>query len=511
MAGLALDGQGNLFGTTSGGGATFPAAGGGTVFEIAAGSKTVTTLGSFNGPNGFSPFGGVVLDGKGNIYGTTYGSGPIGDDDLGGGTVFEIVSGSNTITTLRSSIGFYPWDGLVLDPEGDLYGTSAIGGDPGGGGSVFEIDATSPKLEATSPTWNTASGALDYGYTISNANLPVPTTVDLDWASGTTADSVIGNPIISTTTGMSPGTYPLYASRSQLGTPPAGATNLLVVADPENLVAPADADKVASLALTTIVATTPKWNNTDGGLDYGYTIGNLGLSQATAVELDWASGPTANTVIGSPIMIAPSEQAQGTYQLYASPSQLGTPPAGATYLLVVADPTNLVAPADPNKVASLVLPSIIAMAPQWSTTDGGVNYGYTIGNSELPQATTVDLEWASGLTVNTVIGTPILSTSTGTAQGSYQLHATPAKLGLPPAGARYLLVVVDSGNLVAPANPSKTASTPDTTATTPLAIVLGSGEIRARFPTRCSTSFKLSSRTRSMPFQRVISRRRGGH
>ena len=149
-----------------------------------------------------------------------------------------------------------------------------------------------------------------------------------------------------------------------------------------------------------------------------------------------------------------------------------------TYLLVVADPTNLVAPADPNKVASLVLPSIIAMAPQWSTTDGGVNYGYTIGNSELPQATTVDLEWASGLTVNTVIGTPILSTSTGTAQGSYQLHATPAKLGLPPAGARYLLVVVDSGNLVAPANPSKTASTPDTTATTPLAIVLGSA---ARF------------------------------
>ncbi len=86
----------------------------------------------------------------------------------------------------------------------------------------------------------------------------------------------------------------------------------------------------------------------------------------------------------------------------------------------------------------------------WNTTNGGVDYGYTISGADLPQATTIDLDWASGTTVNTVIGSPIISTTTATAQGTYQLHATPAQLGTPPAGATYLLVVADPDNLVSP-------------------------------------------------------------
>src|SRR5512147_2204741 len=50
-AGLILDAQGNLYGTTQGGGAN----GRGTVFELAAGSGTTTTLASFNGANGAYP------------------------------------------------------------------------------------------------------------------------------------------------------------------------------------------------------------------------------------------------------------------------------------------------------------------------------------------------------------------------------------------------------------------------------------------------------------------------
>ena len=192
-------------------------------------------------------------------------------------------------------------------------------------------------------------------------------------------------------------------------------------------------------------------------MDYGYTIGSAGLPQATTVDLDWASGTTVDTVIGSPIISTTTATAQGSYQLHATPSQLGTPPAGATYLLVVADPDNLVSPADPSKVASLALTSIIATTPKWNTTEGGVDYGYTIGSAGLPQATTVDLDWASGSTVDTVIGT-ITSTTTATAQGSYELHATPSQLGTSPAGATYLLVVADPGNLVFPADPSKVAS-----------------------------------------------------
>ena len=131
-AGLVLDGQGNLYGTTVQGGAS----GDGTVFEIVKGSNTITTLASFNGANGDHPDGGLVLDGQGNLYGTTYNGGASGD-----GTVFEIAKGSNTITTLASFNdynGVHPAAGLVLDGQGNLYGTTFNGG-AGDLGTVFEI------------------------------------------------------------------------------------------------------------------------------------------------------------------------------------------------------------------------------------------------------------------------------------------------------------------------------------------------------------------------------------
>jgi len=320
----------------------------------------LTTLASFNFTNGAWPSAGVVLDGQGNLYGTT--NIALASD----GTVFEIKAGSNTITTLASfngTNGDAPGAGVVLDGQGNLYGTTEFGG-ASAEGTVFELKPSNPVIAATTPTWNTTDGGVDYGYTIGSAGLSIATTVDLDWASGTTVDSVIGSPIISTTTATAQGTYQLHATPSQLGTPPAGATYLLVVADPGNLVSPADPSKVASLALTSITATTPTWNTTIGGVDYGYTIGSAGLSQTTTVDLDWASGTTVNTVIGSPITSTTTATAQGTYQLHATPSDLGTPPAGATYLLVVADPGNLVSPADPSKVASLGLikPTVVVSA-----------------------------------------------------------------------------------------------------------------------------------------------------
>src|SRR5215467_7011816 len=81
--GVILDGQGNSYGTTVAGGAT----GNGTVFKIdSTGAETV--LHSFaGGSDGRSPLGSLVLDGKGHLYGTTYYGGP---DDTG--TVFEVNS-----------------------------------------------------------------------------------------------------------------------------------------------------------------------------------------------------------------------------------------------------------------------------------------------------------------------------------------------------------------------------------------------------------------------------------
>ncbi|MGH7168702.1 MAG: choice-of-anchor tandem repeat GloVer-containing protein [Gemmataceae bacterium] len=141
-AGLIMDSSGNLYGTTYRGGAS----GEGTVFELAQGSGTITTMVSFNGTNGANPLASLVMDSSGNLYGTT---------DVGGtsdnGTVFEIVQGSDTITTLasfNSTDGANPYAGLLMDSNGDLYGTTLNGG-ASDDGTVFEVAKDSNTITIT--------------------------------------------------------------------------------------------------------------------------------------------------------------------------------------------------------------------------------------------------------------------------------------------------------------------------------------------------------------------------
>ena len=81
-AGLVQDTHGNLYGTTISGGAH----GYGTVFEVDTTGKE-TVLYSFTGANGDggAPRAGLVLDMQGNLYGTTTGGGA-----SGAGTVFQL-------------------------------------------------------------------------------------------------------------------------------------------------------------------------------------------------------------------------------------------------------------------------------------------------------------------------------------------------------------------------------------------------------------------------------------
>lgn len=134
---LALDGFGNLYGTTSAGGV----AGLGTVFKIDA-SGVESVLYSFTGmPDGANPYAGLVLDRSGNLYGTTENGGTANF-----GTVFEVSAGG-TESVLHSFVGG-PSDGadprasLTLDPDGNLYGTTFAGGS-NDVGTVFEVDTTS--------------------------------------------------------------------------------------------------------------------------------------------------------------------------------------------------------------------------------------------------------------------------------------------------------------------------------------------------------------------------------
>jgi uncharacterized repeat protein (TIGR03803 family) len=135
----AVDAKGNLFGTTTYGGDI----GDGTVYELARGASVPTTLASFEGEDGAYPYAGLVMDAQGDLFGTTSSGGL-----LGNGTVFEIVRGSDEITVLASFND--PGDGtsfasLAIDPAGDVFGVFPTGGDSGNG-AVFEVPSGSGEV-----------------------------------------------------------------------------------------------------------------------------------------------------------------------------------------------------------------------------------------------------------------------------------------------------------------------------------------------------------------------------
>jgi uncharacterized repeat protein (TIGR03803 family) len=140
---LVFDRAGNIYGTTGQGGA----ANQGTVYELtpSGGGWTEKVLYSFLGGNdGAQPFSGVILDAAGNLYGTTTGGGGSGCGGLGCGTVYQLTStGSGWTENILYSFqagatGENPYGGLIFDQAGNLYGTTLAGGS-GGGGTVFEL------------------------------------------------------------------------------------------------------------------------------------------------------------------------------------------------------------------------------------------------------------------------------------------------------------------------------------------------------------------------------------
>jgi uncharacterized repeat protein (TIGR03803 family) len=147
--GLIQDAAGNLYGTTSLGGAN----GAGTVFKVDdAGQETVlySFCSASNCTDGSQPGGGVIEDAAGNLYGTTADGGANGV-----GTIFKLAppaepGGAWTETVLHSFAGLsndgaFPGSGLIQDAAGNFYGTTPLGGANvyvGYGGTVFELDST---------------------------------------------------------------------------------------------------------------------------------------------------------------------------------------------------------------------------------------------------------------------------------------------------------------------------------------------------------------------------------
>ncbi len=145
---VCVDEKGILYGGTAYGGdaACYPPYGCGTVFKVGTTGKE-TVLYSFTGTGGDGalPFTWLVLDTKGNLYGTTNVGGDLSCNAPDGcGTVFKLDTTTGAETVLYSFTGSpdasQPEKGLVRDAQGNLYGTAH--GGAYGYGAIFKVDKT---------------------------------------------------------------------------------------------------------------------------------------------------------------------------------------------------------------------------------------------------------------------------------------------------------------------------------------------------------------------------------
>jgi uncharacterized repeat protein (TIGR03803 family) len=141
-AGLVQARDGNLYGTTEGGGTDASPSAGGTIFKITP-QGTLKPLHEFcslaNCADGASPWAGLIQATNGNFYGVTIGGGAHNQ-----GSIFGITS-AGVLTTLHSfcaqtncADGFGSDSALLQATDGNLYGTTAFGG-AHGKGEVFKL------------------------------------------------------------------------------------------------------------------------------------------------------------------------------------------------------------------------------------------------------------------------------------------------------------------------------------------------------------------------------------
>jgi uncharacterized repeat protein (TIGR03803 family) len=182
QAGVIFDASGNLYGATVGGGS----AGAGTVFRLTphAGGQaswTLSTLFTFNGSSdGYLPTGTLIMDKSGNIYGTTVNGGGANDGVAwelsppgGGGVPWT----EKVLASFGGSNGIEPYAGLVMDGSGDLYGTTANGG-AYNHGTVFELSPPGTWGETVLLSFNGTDGAYAF------PNLAIDSTGKLYGATG---------------------------------------------------------------------------------------------------------------------------------------------------------------------------------------------------------------------------------------------------------------------------------------------------------------------------------------
>jgi uncharacterized repeat protein (TIGR03803 family) len=138
------------------------------LLTLPAQAQTFTVLHTFTGPDGLSPYAGVTLDGAGNLYGTTYGGGANGM-----GTVYELKRHNSNYIDYQlhaftgGADGAQPYGGVTFGPDGLLYGTTMSGGYENSGG-VYSLQPPPTICATVSCPWTETVvynfASYDYGF-----------------------------------------------------------------------------------------------------------------------------------------------------------------------------------------------------------------------------------------------------------------------------------------------------------------------------------------------------------
>ncbi len=150
---LIRDSSGNLYGTASSGGSNNF----GTVFKVDARGHFSVLYTFAGGSDGAIPFGGLIRDSAGNLYGTTLGGG-----GHSAGTVYKLdATGKETIlyAFTGGADGQSPWASVLMDENGNLFGTTSFGG-ANGDGTVFQLDTSGNETVLHSFTFATDGTAI---------------------------------------------------------------------------------------------------------------------------------------------------------------------------------------------------------------------------------------------------------------------------------------------------------------------------------------------------------------
>jgi len=149
VAPLVLGTDGNLYGSAQQGGILDCNSGCGTIFKISTAGK-FDKVHSFVSTDGAYPLAPLVEGNNGSFYGTAYAGGDVESECSDGcGTVFQLTS-AGEVTVLHAfqgqsgSDGAYPYAGLVQGSDGNFYGVTYAGG-AAADGTIFEVNPSGSK------------------------------------------------------------------------------------------------------------------------------------------------------------------------------------------------------------------------------------------------------------------------------------------------------------------------------------------------------------------------------